>query len=334
MVDSRHGDRPPVADPPANFGVVRVPGSERLLKLRWLAGLGPSVTAAAGPLDLFHSPHVDHMASGATPRVLTVHDLCFLTHPAFFPWKDRVLHQLGLRRSLSGARLVIAVSEATAAAVREHLGLAADRIRVIPEAPAAVFAAAPALAAVEAARRLSGDAPYALFVGTLEPRKDVTGLVQAFTLARRRAGLPHRLLIVGRPGWKSAPLLTAADAGAAAGVVRLGYLTDEVVAALMAAAGCFVYPSLAEGFGLPVLEAMAAGAPVVISDARALVEVSGGAAEVVPAGDPEALAARLADVLGDAARQAHLAARGRRRAAEFSWDGTARATLAAYSEAA
>lgn len=330
VVNSRHGAIAPLDTPSSNFDIVRLPGAGRTLKLRWLARCGPDVSVETGPLDVFHSPSVDFMAAGHTPRVLTLHDLCFLTHPQLFPVKDRLMHRLGLRHMLAVTRSIITVSEATARTATELLGIPKARLTVIPLAPARVFTPTPQFASDVAASKLSRGDPYVLFVGTIEPRKGIEELVSAFCLARRRAALPHRLLIAGGSGWKSGPASRAIAAAAPEGVTYLGYVPDPVIAALMRGTDCFVYPSLVEGFGLPALEAMACGAPVIVSDAEALVEVVGDAAEIVEAGNRDALATKLAAVLAEPARAADLSRRGRARAGKFDWRETARATLRVY----
>jgi glycosyltransferase involved in cell wall biosynthesis len=166
-----------------------------------------------------------------------------------------------------------------------------------------------------------------LFVGTLEPRKNVALLIEAFALLRRQ--IDAQLLIVGSRGWLDEPIFAAhARSGVGDAARFVGHLDEEDLAVLYSHAGVFVLPSLYEGFGLPVLEAMAAGAPVLTSSVSSLPEVAGDAALLVDPHDPAAIADGLRRLLGDPALADDLRTRGRARAAEFSWERTASETLA------
>jgi glycosyltransferase involved in cell wall biosynthesis len=167
--------------------------------------------------------------------------------------------------------------------------------------------------------------PYVLAVGTLEPRKNLERLISAWSSLDANARAGHVLALVGPVGWDAAPILAAArDQGAQ----LLGRVREEELRALYAGASAFAYPSLYEGFGLPVLEAMAAGAPVLTSNVSSLPEVAGDAALLVDPTDVTAIATGLSRLLSDPALAESLRARGRARAAEFSWERTARETLA------
>jgi glycosyltransferase involved in cell wall biosynthesis len=184
------------------------------------------------------------------------------------------------------------------------------------------------------AQRLGFDPalPYVLFVGTLEPRKNVTLLLEAFALLRRK--LSAQLIIVGGRGWLDEPIFATharLDLGDAARFV--GTLGEEDLAVLYSHAGVFALPTLYEGFGLPIVEAMACGAPVVCSDAGPLPEVAGDAAVLLKPEDAAAWASAMLDVLTNAGLAAELRARGFARAQGFSWERTARATRDVYREA-
>jgi glycosyltransferase involved in cell wall biosynthesis len=181
-------------------------------------------------------------------------------------------------------------------------------------------------------RRLGLDGPYLLGLGTVEPRKDLPTLVRAY--ASLAGELPHRLVLAGLAGWGQGALAAAvADSGVADRVLLCGYLPEADKAALFTGADVFAYPSRYEGFGLPVLEAMACGTPVVTTTGGSLPEVAGDAALLVEPGDPDALAAALAKLAGDPSARQAAATRGRARAAEFTWDGCAAETVAAYRRA-
>ena len=210
---------------------------------------------------------------------------------------------------------------------------------VIHEAAAPEFATPPAPAAVAGVlERYRIRSPYCLFVGNLEPRKNLARLIEAFALMATRApagGTAPQLVLAGTRAWLYSGILSAVAArGVADRVVFTGYVPPGDLPALYAGAACFVFPSVYEGFGLPVLEAMAAGAPVVASRVGAIPEVAGDAALLVDAAQPAALAEAIEAVLADAGLRARLVERGRARARLFSWEATARRTLAVYEAVA
>ncbi|HET7571938.1 MAG TPA: glycosyltransferase family 1 protein [Gaiellaceae bacterium] len=264
--------------------------------------LGP--LAARRGLDVLHCPTYYAPVSSGVPVVVTVHDLAVWRHPEAFGRWTRLFVPRAVPRMLRGAARVIAVSEFTRRELVELLGVPAERIRVVPNGVEAVF-------------RPDGDAvegEYVLAVGTLEPRKNLRRLAEAARLAGRE------LWVAGDAGWGGVEL---------PGVRRLGRVSDEELARLLRGALCLAYPSLYEGFGIPVLEAMACGTPVVTSRGGATEEVAGGAAVLVDPLDPEAIAAGLEEAV---AGRDELRGRGLARAAAFTWDETARGTLDVYRE--
>jgi glycosyltransferase involved in cell wall biosynthesis len=282
---------------------------------------------------LLHS--LDHVAPAWGPwrSVVTLHDLAFLLYPATHTAASREYYA-ATGESVRRAERVIAVSQRTASDAVRLLGVDPSRIRVVHEAAAPGFAPRPRDVLPALAKRLGFDAEraYVLFVGTLEPRKNLPLLLEAFALLRR--SLDVQLLIVGARGWLDEPIFAAhARSGVGDAARFVGSLGEEDLAVLYSHAGVFVLPSLYEGFGLPVLEAMACGAPVVSSNAGPLTEVAGEAAILLKPEEPAAWASALLDVLTNASLSGQLRARGFTRAAEFSWERTARATREVYREA-
>jgi glycosyltransferase involved in cell wall biosynthesis len=255
-------------------------------------------------LDVLHCPTFRGPVRSAVPVVVTVHDLAVLRHPGTFNlWTRRYSH-LAVPRVARAARLVIAVSEFTGGELVELLRVPEERIRVIPNAVGAPFT--PEGPAAE------GD--YVLAVGTLEPRKNLAVAQQAVQR------LAVELRVVGARGWGGVEV----DGW-------LGRVSDDELAALYRGARCLVYPSLYEGFGIPVLEAMACGTPVVTSAGGATEEVAGGAAVLVDPHDPAAVAAGIEQA---AARRDELRVRGLERARAFTWERVAAETRRVYEEAA
>ncbi len=258
-------------------------------------------------LDLLHCPTFrGPLSPPPVPLVVTVHDLAVLRHPETFNLWTRRYSRYCVPRVVQAARLVIAVSAFTKREVVELLGVDEDRIRVIPNGVAECFR--PQGPAAE------GD--YVLAVGTVEPRKNLPRLAAATA----RLGL--ELWVAGARGWGQVALPD--------GVRRLGRVSDARLAALYRGALCLAYPSLYEGFGLPVLEAMACGTPVVTSAGGATEEVAGEAAVLVDPLDPVSIAAGIEEAV---ARRQELRRLGLERARAFSWQRTAAATAAVYREA-
>ncbi|HEY6867860.1 MAG TPA: glycosyltransferase family 1 protein, partial [Candidatus Eisenbacteria bacterium] len=287
------------------------------------------------PCDLVHATDVVVPFTGRIPAVVTVHDLSFLRAPDHHTPLNRAALRAIAPRAIRHARLVLADSHATARDLEACYGLPADRIRVVyPGCALERFRPCPGEDAGPVLARYGIERPYLLFVGTLEPRKNLSGLIDAFELLAQ-GGLDHRLVLAGRPGWGFAAIesrLAAQRSGHR--VIRTGRVAEDDLPALYRAADAFVYPSHYEGFGLPVLEAMACGTPVVTSDRSSLPEVVGEAGLMVDPGDVEALARAIAEVLGSGAVRERLRTEGPRRAAAFTWRRAAEQVAAAYAEVA
>jgi glycosyltransferase involved in cell wall biosynthesis len=300
-------------------------------RLGWLA-------ASLRGTDLIHAPSVAVPPPGRARLVVTVHDVAPELFPETFPPRGRRFHRLGVQAAARRADLVITVSEAAAAEIRAHTSIPPERLRVVPSGVDHTAATEEEVADTLAVSNIA-DAPYVFWLGSLEPRKNVAVLVSAFArLLAERAEFPHRLVLAGASGWLEKGLVPPAEEAALRARDRLrvlGAVPDDELRALYAGAVVFAFPSRHEGFGLPVLEAMVQGTPVVCADIPALREVAGGAARLVPPNDVDAWVAALTELLEDGpnAQRQNMAAAGRARAAEFSWAGTVRATHAVYEEA-
>jgi glycosyltransferase involved in cell wall biosynthesis len=269
------------------------------------------------------------------PTVVTVHDVSFVRFPEAFTWRDRALLGTAVPYSARRARAVITPSEHARREVVELLGVPERRVHVTPEACGPEFRPVAAAERATALRRCGLDGPYVLSLGNLQPRKNLRRLLEAWRrLQDARCLDGHRLVLAGGAHGKREPVARlVAEAGLGDSVLFPGYVPQADLPALYSGAATFVYPSLYEGFGLPVLEAMACGAPVACSNAASLPEVAGDAALLFDPLDTEGIAASLGALLADEGLRAALVARGFSRAAGFSWAACARRTLAAYEAA-
>jgi glycosyltransferase involved in cell wall biosynthesis len=353
--------------PEAGVGVERFSGDRWRYEL-WHRFRRPAVRAAG---DLVHAPSLAVPPPGRRPLVVTVHDLAFRSHPECFPARGRAFHERGLALAQAEAAAVIAPSEATAAELRNagfeagrlhvaHHGIDLDTLTPLgsqgsqfplpasPMNPLQSFhphwqpASDPGVtdsagSEDEATSYFPGGrrtlalglepGSYVLFVGTVEPRKGIDVLLAAHAALRRQGHPDLRLVVAGPPGWGETPRLDGP------GVVAPGRIDEATLDALYRGAAALALPSRSEGFGLPALEAMARGCPVVASDAGALPEVIGDAGLLVAPGDSDALSGALARVLTDDSLAAALGAAGHRRAATFTWAACTAAHIAAYDAA-
>jgi glycosyltransferase involved in cell wall biosynthesis len=317
---------------PPNLHIVQTVRN-RLNRYWWLIGL-PQYIRQHG-VSLFHGTNYDIPLWNFCPTVLTIHDLSLLlysqTHEAQSVRRGRRRLPLMART----ATMIVTPSESVRREVCEHLGIAPQKVVSVVEAARRVFRPVPEVETIETRKRLGIEDDFLLFVGTLEPRKNLVTLVRAFAALPRSENtkLPQ-LVIVGRKGWLNDDLFATVKASGVEGRINLtGYLSDEELCALYSSCRVFIYPSLYEGFGLPPLEAMACGAPVVTSRIASIAEVTGEAARLFAPEDVEALTRELHALLNNEDERRHLAALGLKRAAEFSWERTARETREVYDEA-
>lgn len=280
---------------------------------------------------------VYHETNHAAPRfdgpvVLTVHDLSTLLHPETQE-PGRVRHfSRALRLRAREATRVIVPTEAIGREVVQHLGVAPERVRPIHHGVDARFSPAPILAS-QAREPRQSPGGYLLFVGALDPRKGLLTLLDAYDALPARLSRAHPLLLAG-PDDRASPVLRKRLAARRDGSIILsGYVSDETLVTLYRGAAAVCLPSIYEGFGLPLAEALACGVPSVASDDPALVEVAAGAALHFPRGDGHALCEALERLLGDESLRADLSRKGLARAAVFSWDACAAQHLAVYREA-
>jgi glycosyltransferase involved in cell wall biosynthesis len=285
-------------------------------------------------IDVVHSLHYTHPLVCPCARAVTIHDMTFFLIPEMHTTARKLIFSFFIKRALHRAEAVIFVSESTKRDAQRICGVINDRQFVIP-----LGVDTPRFTEISESRRkatllrLNIDRPYILFVGTMEPRKNVKRLIHAFERLGPYSN-QYKLIIVGRLGWDYEDTLQAIqNSPLKHNILRLGYLAAADKAVLLAACDLLVYPSLYEGFGLPILEGMAAGAPVITSVTSSLPEVAGRAAVLVNPECTEEIASSMRAVLSDTTYAKSLREAGRMRAREFTWEKTASLTYKAYQKA-
>jgi glycosyltransferase involved in cell wall biosynthesis len=318
-----------------NFSIRRLPLSERFWTILWQRLRVPlPVDLITGAVDVFHSPDYVLPPVRRGRKVVTIHDLSFLRYPEGAEPSLRRYLSSAVPRGAKEADLALADSESTRRDVIELLGIQSEKVRVVYPGVSEAFRPIEdpeKLAAVKERYQLT--LPFLLSVGTLEPRKNLIVLLEAYALLRKEKGLEHNLVIAGAPGWQYEGIFHRVEELSLEGDVSfLNYVPERDLPTLYCLADVLVFPSIYEGFGFPALEAMACGTPVITSDSSSLPEVVGDAGLMVPGDDGEALAAAISELTESAGLQARLAKKGLSRARQFSWQRTGEELLTVYAD--
>jgi glycosyltransferase involved in cell wall biosynthesis len=301
-----------------------------LLGRRWWS-LGMPSYIRRNAIALFHGTNFEVPLRGKCPSVVTIHDLSLLLHSSTHETRAVLRGRLRLPRMARRATLVITDSEPVRREVCEHLGVAPEKVIAIPLAPQPMFTSSPPDIAAEVRKRLGIEDEFLLYAGTIEPRKNLVTLLKAFEEVLQTTPLRPQLVIAGKLGWKPNDGLQNLEKSVFKDRIKItGYISDADLCALYSSCRAFVYPSIYEGFGLPPLEAMACGAPVIAS---AVPSVTSDAARVISATDVHALARNITELLTDNQARQSLSLAGREHAAKFSWEQTAALTREVYDEA-
>jgi len=315
--------------PPHNLDFVRVPVGP-IRKHWWSVGLPRYI--AKERIQLFHGTNYDVPLWRGCRTVLTIHDLSLLLYPETHERRSVARAKRRLPVMTKTADAIVVPTEAIRQEVCEYLRAAEQKVFAVPEAAREFFQPVDFAATMATRQGLRIGDDFILTVGTIEPRKNISALVTAFERLLLRVANPQlQLVIAGGNGWLSGPSFEAIRSSPAARqIVLTGYLQDEALRDLYSSCRLFAYPSLYEGFGLPPLEAMACGAPVIVNNIPALVESTAGAARIANAHDPDELAQAMSDALNDDEERAALIQAGRRRVTELSWTQTAIKTMQVY----
>lgn len=299
-------------------------------------------SAVAFPLTLWKDSvdvaHVQYTIPPIVPCpvVTSIHDVSFKRHPEFFNPKDRFILDVGVKCATKRAFRILAISTYTKREITDLYKVAPERVSVIYPGVDEQFAPGDRLASRTFIQEKYGiNAPFILTLGVIQPRKNLPTLVKGFAKLRASQEFEHKLVVAGKYGWKEHGLLDlVGELELTQDVLFIGYVPQEDLPALYRAADVFVYPSVYEGFGLPPLEAMACGTPVVTGNRSSLPEVVGEAGIMVDPYDPEAFALAMWNVLSSESLRAEMSQAGLKQAAKFSWDKMATEVLGVYREAA
>jgi glycosyltransferase involved in cell wall biosynthesis len=309
----------------------RWPSHNALSRIIWEQALAPGVLARLRP-DLLHGMAFATPLLWTGPSVVTIFDLSFLRYPDRLPASRRVYLRTVTRVAAQRARRIIAISESGRSEIAELLNMPREIIDVAyPGVSPDLYPRSP-----EEIRRFrdqySLPERFILYLGTLEPRKNLETLIRAYARLPRREGV--RLVLAGGRGWRASSLLALVETlGLSGEVIAPGYIPGSLLPMWYNAAEIFAYPSVYEGFGMPLAEALACGVPVMASGSSSLPEAAGPGGVLLPADDVDAWAGELADLLADPARRRELAELGRGYVQRFSWQETARQTAEAYRRA-
>ena len=314
-------------DKPANLALVH--SKPNLIQRHWWTVGLPSYIRGRS-FDLFHGTNYEVPLRERCPAVVTIHDLSLLLHSNTHEARAARRARLRLPLMARKATLVITPSEEVRSEVIQHLKLKPEKVFAIPLAPRSLFRPVPLAETAETRTRLGIEDEFLLFVGTIEPRKNLSTLLLAFEEVVDTTGLQPQLVIAGRVGWKEKELLARLKNSPARERIHLtGFVTDEDLRALYSSCRAFVYPSVYEGFGLPPLEAMACGAPVIASQMPSVNET---VARLVPPADVRDLARAIVELLTDDPEREALVSAGLKHAAKFSWERTAQMTREVYKK--
>lgn len=325
-------NRPPEPSQPLPSGLQILQGRGLPIRNLWIQLMAPGALRRARA-DLAHFTNSVAPLRRRIPTVVTIHDMSLALFPRFHPLRRKLTRPL-VKHSARRADAVITVSQSARQDIQRLTGIAAEKVHVIPEAAAPAFQPLRDHRLLESARQRYGlGERVILFVGTIEPRKNLLRLLRAFAPLRRS----HQLVCVGEYGWGYKEVCREIDTmGLQSGreVLLTGYVPFGDLPALYNLAEIFVFPSLHEGFGLPVLEAMACGIPVITSRNSSLSEVAGEAAELVDPLQARSIRQALQRLAADPDRRRQLSRCGLRRSQLFSWQETARQTLRLYHQIA
>ena len=323
-----------LADLPIQIPHRHIPLPSRLLYEVWNWTGRPRVDRLLGGVDVYHATNYYLPPTASSRRVVTVHDLAFIVVPEHCSPKIVRPFASGIGRFCREANAIMVYSDSTKRDIVDRLQIDPEKIVKAPMAVDEGFVPIPYADAVTKASQFGVEPPYLLFVSTLEPRKNILGLLRIFH--RVSSQIPHKLVLIGGMGWNTESAINAriTELGLRDRLIFPGFVPHHELPAFYCAADAFLFPTHYEGFGLPLLEALTCGCPVVTSDNSSVPEVTGDAALRANSHDVDAFANNVLRVLHDSSLRADLIAKGKRHATNFSWSRCAEITLGVYKNLA
>lgn len=316
--------------PAENYKVNVIPIPQRLITLWWMISDFPPLEKVAGKCDIYHISEICVQPTRKAKRVAFIHDLTTILYAHHHVKSNVFLHNQRFKK-INKVDAILTNSEYTKKDIVEHLGIKPEKVFVTYLGADEKFKPIDVLSVSPIISKYRINKPYILFVGTLEPRKNVQNIIRAFNYLKLTHKIPHQLVLAGQKGWKFEDIFKEIESSEfKSDIIHIGYAGDSDVPALMGGAEVFVYPSLYEGFGLPVLEAMKCGVPVITSNISSMPEVGGDACLYVEPESADELAEKLYSVINSKDLQSDLSKRGIERAKFFSWEKCAIDTLNVY----
>jgi len=316
--------------PSENYSVNVIPIPQRLITLWWMMSDYPPLEKVAGECDIYQISEICVQPVKKAKRVAFIHDLTTILYPDHHVKSNVFLHKERFK-NIHKIDAILTNSEYTKKDIVEHLQIKPEKVFVTYLGADEKFKPLDALSVNPIIAKYRIQKPYILFVGTLEPRKNVQNIIKAFNQLKKTHKIPHQLVLAGQKGWKFDDIFKEIELSEfKSDIIHIGYADDSDVPALMSGAEVFVYPSLYEGFGLPVLEAMKCGVPVITSNISSMPEVGGDACLYVEPESVSQLADKLLMLINSKDLQAELSKKGIKRAGFFSWEKCAVDTLKVY----
>jgi len=316
--------------PSDNYKVKVVPIPQRLITLWWFMADFPPLEKVAGKCDIYQVSEICIQPVKKAKRVAFVHDLTTILFPEHHVKSNVFLHKMRFK-NIHKVDAILTNSEYTRRDIINHLHIKPDKVFVTYLGADERFKPATDSEIGAVISKYSLKQPYILFVGTLEPRKNVKMLIQAFNVLKQQKKIPHKLVLAGQKGWDYEEIFQAIEGSRFKSEIQyIGYIPDDELPALLTGSEVFVYPSLYEGFGLPVLEAMQCGAPVITSNVSSMPEIGGNACVYFNPNAPDELIDKIFTVLNSNELRKTLSEKGINRAKFFSWEKCAEETLKVY----